>query len=166
MNRLCLHCDKRERLTDSNLCSVCEKYPTCEVCGIIFGERMEKISKKHPERCNSCADFEKFISDKCGSCGKKIPLFYSKKTYTLNYYVRGNFCSSCSGEASRRGRMSLKKGERSDFSGYLDILNRQMLEGKITPGLFDEARIANPQDINNPELLLTPADDGLNKIDL
>ncbi len=163
MTRLCLHCDKRERPADSNLCSVCEKYPTCEVCGIIFGEGMEKISKKHPERCNSCVNFEKFITHECGSCGKKIPLFYSKKSSTLNYFVRGNFCSSCSGEASRRGRMSLKEGEVPDFSGYLDILNRQMLEGKITSGLFDEARIANPQDINNPELLLTPVDDGLTK---
>jgi len=154
MKRPCLHCNKREREPWDALCSNCSKYPKCKGCGIIFGEMIAKQSAAHPEICDSCLEFDKFVKYNCVKCGVEIPLFAARQSTKLNYEVRGNFCPTCSAIAKKVSRAGLKKTSDKRFSGYLDILNNQVERGKLTQGLFDEAVESNPQDITNslPEL--------------
>lgn len=170
---LCLHCAKRPQIsgntgnTRNTLCDVCIAYPRCEVCDVIFGEGFSVASNDNPNRCESCINFEDAIDFFCSRCKKKLRLFYSPNTNTLHNVVRGNWCGHCNSLCAIESHIRHDGADASEFSGYLALLNAQLLMGRVTQGQFDEAKYMNPHDWNRPqkeklsEIYLDELGDGL-----
>lgn len=144
----CLHCLKRDQIKGKMLCEVCILLPKCEGCQVILGGGHSKSSKTNPKRCESCLYLEEKIKLKCIMCKKKIPIFYSPNTETLHFLVRGNFCGHCNNICAREAREVMAREETKEYTGYLALMADQLAKGKITIGMFEEARELNPHDIN------------------